>query len=341
MKRIGIIGAGLMGNFHAARWQHLPVHLSGIYDPDQTNAQTTASTHNTRAYNNLNDLLANSDIIDICTPTHTHKNLVLTASNAGKTIICEKPLARTISDAQHMIRTCKQNQTPLYVGHVVRFFQQYTTAKHAQDNGQLGSPGVIRLIRAGSFPRDTPDSWYNNFHHSGGVIMDLSIHDLDYARWCYGEIERIHARGLTFSNTPMRDHCLITLKFKNGALGHIEGSWANPPTTFRTALELSGSNGIIEWDSLDATPVQTTLSMNADNAKVPQTADSPLADEDDPYLLELAHFLDCILHDTTPRVTTHDALMALTLSLAAIESVKTGMPVNIDAFMQQHEVTHA
>ena len=233
-----------------------------------------------------------------------------------------------------MIQACEAAGLPLFIAQVVRFFPQYARAKTLQDAGELGRPGVLRTVRAGSFPRPDPDTWYSSFDKGGGVVMDLSIHDLDFARWIFGEVERVFARGLTFAGESRRDHALITLRFKNGALGHIEGSWASPPGQFRTALEVAGEGTLLEWDSADPSPfVMHVDTTKTGDEKIPGS-DSPLAEADDPYYLELKHVLDCLDAGKPFLVSPHDGLMALKLSLAAIESIKTGQPVTVDTFTE-------
>lgn len=319
-----------MGNWHAERWQRLPVEIAGFYNRSPAAAEKAVARFGGKVYESVGALAEDVDIVDVCTPTFAHKEGVLAAAKAGKPVVCEKPLARHLEDAAEMIAACEAAGVPLFVAQVVRFFPQYARAKEALESGALGEPGVLRLLRAGVFPRPNPDSWYNSFEKGGGVIMDLSIHDLDFARWCCGEVERVFARGLSFAGKSMTDHALITLKFASGALAHLEGSWASPPGSFRTALELAGTGGLLEWDALDPMPVQTTLRVSDERAsKVPQSADSPLYPEDDPYYLELEHVLETLEAGGSFRVTPQDGLEALRLALAAIQSLRSGRAVEL------------
>lgn len=318
-----------MGQWHAARWRRLPVALVGVYDHTPAHAARWTAEYGGKAFSDLAALLAAVDIVDVCTPTAAHAEAVLAAARAGKAVICEKPIARTLDDARAMIAACEAAGVPLCIGQVVRFFPQYAAAKALLAQGALGRLGVLRTVRAGSFPRPTPASWYGDFAQSGGVIIDLAIHDLDFARWCLGDIVRVFARGLTLSGQAMRDHALILLRAAGGAIAHLEVSWAAPAgSSFRTALELCGSEGVLEWDSLEPGPLSTTLAASdAAAQKVPQ-ADSPLAEEDDPYYRELAHFLAVIEGREPLRVTPQEALEALQLALAAIRSLQLGRPVS-------------
>ena len=333
MKRIGIVGAGLIGAWHAARWKQLPVELTGFYDVSSEATVKAVAEFGGQAFARLDDLLAAVDVVDVCSPTPYHKAPVLAAAAAGKDIICEKPLARHLSDAGEMVTACQAAGVRLFVAQVVRFFRQFAKAKALVDSGTLGRPGVIRTVRGGSPPDPDRRVWFTDFEQSGGVIMDVSIHDLDVARWCFGDVERIFARGLTYAGVEPYDHALITLRFKNGAIGHVEGSWADPPGRFRTRFEIAGDRGLVEWDSTDSAPLTVTLKSD----ELPQAPGiprpyQPLAPHDDPYFAELEHCLQCLESGDEFLVSPQDGLEAVRLSLAAIESIRTGRSIYLDEF---------
>jgi predicted dehydrogenase len=240
-----------------------------------------------------------------------------------------------------MAAACEATNTPFFVAHVVRFFPAFAQAKSTVDSGAIGVPGVIRTTRAGSYPRAGAaysSPFYRNFALSGGVALDLAIHDIDYQRWIAGEVERVFARGLTFSGTPNADHAYIVLRFKSGAIGHIDANWALPPGLFRTSFEIAGDLGLIEWDSSQAPPVISALHGPEQEGQVLQSSASPLADGDEPYHAQLAHVLACLEQTKPFLVTPNDAVMALKVSLAAIESMRTGIPVDLDSFQEGAEV---
>jgi len=333
MKQVGIIGAGLTGAMHAERWTQLPVELAGFYVRTAERAQAAAQRYGGCAFSSLEALLAEVDVVDVCTPTSSHKELVLAAAAAGKDIICEKPLARRLGEAKEMIAACKAAGVRLLVGHVVRFFPEYARAKEILDSGRLGRPGVIRTVRGGNFPAPDAHNWYADFEQSGGVIMDMLIHDIDYVRWCFGDVATVFARGLTFSDVLDADHVLLTVRFQNGAIGHLEGSWAYPPGNFRTRLEIAGDEGLLEVDSLDTLPLSVTLKQEGTEmaAGVP-VPESPMHPNDDPYYREIAHFLACLESGNDSLVSPQDGLEAVRIALAAIESLRTGGPVDVAAF---------
>ncbi|MEM7131779.1 MAG: Gfo/Idh/MocA family oxidoreductase [Chloroflexota bacterium] len=333
MKRIGILGTGSIARWHARCWQRLPVEMVGYFDLNQAAAQGFAEQYGGTAFPTLDEFLDQVDLVDVCTPGTAHTECVVAAAEAGKAVTCEKPLARHLNECTTMIDACEKAGVPLFIAHVVRFFPQFAGAKASIDSGAIGNPGVIRTVRNGSFPGGNGNTYYGDFRKSGGVIMDVGIHDIDFHRWCCGEVERVFARGLSHAGIDDRDHALMVLRFESGAIGHIECSWAHPPGQFRTRLEIAGDEGLIEWDSADRQAIVSAFRLEDDpKAPVPRNGESPTSLDDDPYLKELAHFLDHVENGTPLLVTPHDAYMAVKVSLAAIESVRIGQPVDIASF---------
>src|SRR5262245_51177634 len=226
-----------MGN-----WRALRVELAGFYDADSQRAVALAAKHGGQAFAALEQLLSQSDIIDICTPPSAHAAATIDAARAGKQVVCEKPIARHLADACAMIAACESAGVRLFVAHVVRFFPEFVRAKAVLDSGALGRLGVVRSVRGGAPPGHS--QWFSDIEQSGGVTLDLAIHDIDYMRWLCGDVARVFARGLTFRSLTV-DHTLITLRFASGVIGHIEASWAFPAGNFRTALELAGTEGLL------------------------------------------------------------------------------------------------
>ena len=288
-----------------------------------------------KAFGSLNELLDAVDYVDICTPGPAHVGPVIAALEAGLPTVCEKPLASSVADCERIVDAAERTGTPLFVAMVVRFFPQFAKAKEVLDSGAIGAPGVIRTVRSGSFPDSNAGwrrglaitSYYADFAKSGGVLLDLCIHDIDYQRWCFGEIERVYAQGMMFAGKEPIDHALLTVRFANGAVGHIEGSWAYPRGRFCTRIEIAGTAGIIEWDSRARAPVDVALAN--DDGSLAASSGSPTVPQDDPYYAELAHFVSCAEADKPFLVSPHDGLMAVKVSRAAIESLETGKPVAI------------
>jgi predicted dehydrogenase len=317
MIKIGIVGAGLMGKTHAHAWKATLASVVGIHSLRPQKSEHLAQAVGTRAYDSLDALLAVVDVIDICVPTHLHHNLVLKAAQAGKHIVCEKPLARTVAEGAAMIAACKAAGVQLWVAHVVRFFPEYALAKAAVPRGAIGSVAVLRSTRVSSRPTWAEDNWLFDDDKSGSFVLDLMVHDFDYARWVAGDVESVFCKR-------HGDYALAILRHTNGAISNIEGGWVYPPGTFRTALEIAGSGGLIESPSGASAPLASYLRSEASqDARVPA---SPLLE--DPYTTQIKHFYDLLTgKPVTPIVTAEEAFEALKIGLAAVESVRTGKSI--------------
>jgi myo-inositol 2-dehydrogenase/D-chiro-inositol 1-dehydrogenase len=331
--RVGIIGTGTMGEIHAAAWQTTDAELVGCTSLHPAQREALAKRYNIRGFSDRAELLDCVDLVDICVPTFLHKSLVLDAARAHRHVICEKPIALTLEDAAAMIHGCNQAGVRLFVGMVVRFFPQYRLAKELVTSGQLGQLGVVRLKRVTYPPRiaetrsgSLRDNWYLDENRSGGMIIDLMIHDFDYARWLAGEVKRVYARRGRSATGPAQ-YTQAILRFQSGALALVEGGWANPAGIFRTAIDLSGSGGLVEWNSDQAPSVQTFFSSKSGEA---DSVGLPLSGlSEDPYTTEIQHAYSAIQSGSPFEVTAGDAFQALRIALAVKESLSTGRSVTV------------
>ena len=322
--RVGIAGTGTMGEVHAAAWRNTDAELIGCTSAHPDQAEALARRYQMRAFDDYAKLLSEVEIVDICTPTPLHKPMVMEAAKAGKHVICEKPVALTPEDARTMILACQEAGIRFFVGMVVRFFSQYRLAKELVANGQIGNLAVLRLKRVSYVPQKSPDNWYFDPTISGGMVVDLMIHDFDYSRWLAGEVERVYAQRSRSMRGPAQ-YIQTILRFRSGAIALVEGGWAYPPGVFRTALDLSGTEGLIEWNSDQPSPVLTFLPPKPNDTASVGLPVSGL--DQDPYAAEIQHAYRAILTGTDFEVTAEDALEALRISRAAEESLSTGRPV--------------
>jgi myo-inositol 2-dehydrogenase/D-chiro-inositol 1-dehydrogenase len=332
--RVGIVGAGLMGRTHAPAWidlEPMGAELVGIVanHPDGP-VKSLAKQYGLRVYSHYEDLLAAVDIVDLCVPTDVHAGLAMQAAQAGKHIVCEKPIALTVADGRAMIEACKAAKVRLFIAMVLRFVPQYAAAQQAIAAGQIGKPAVLRLTRASYQPRKAGDNWYVDENRSGGMILDLMIHDYDYARWISGDVVRVFAKSVrAIRPDAPGDYALVTLRFASGAIAHIEGGWAYPPGNFRTSIDIAGTDGVLEWNSDTTEPLHTYLA----NPPVQEVADVGLSNSlvaESPFTAELSHFYDALLNNKPFSPSTEDGLAALQIGLAARESLKTGRSVTIN-----------
>jgi predicted dehydrogenase len=332
--KVGIVGAGSMGTTHAAGWAETPAEIVGFSAETQQEASALAKRYHAKIYPSLDAMLPDIDVLDICSPTHLHHEMALRAAAARKHIVCEKPLARTIKQAQEMVRACRKAGVQLLVAHVVRFFPEYALAHSAVAEGQIGKPAVIRLHRGSYRPKKPAGNWFLDEDKSGGILMDLMIHDYDYARWVAGEVDTVSARRVTelHPDAPV-DYGLVILGHRSGAMSHIAGAWAYPPPTFRTHLEIAGDRGLIEFDSDGTAPIQNLI-LKTGGSDAPDVAlpSSPVSES--PYTTQIKEFYSALAGGAAARVSAIDGLAAVQIAEAAIQSARVGQPVKLESLIE-------
>lgn len=315
---VGVLGAGAMAATHLAALARLGVQAAA-YSPSGR-AAVLAPRFGARGYDDLSALISAVDVVDICSPTDTHLDLARAAFAEGKAVICEKPLARTHDDALALAGAARAAGAPLYVAHVVRYFAAYAAAREVIGRGELGAVTELYLRRTGASPAGL---WFHDERRSGGVLMDQLIHDFDFARWVLGDVVEVSAtlRGERVSaGTPPITHARVTLKHASGAVSQLAGGWLDQGAAFTTELQAVGTAGTLRHGNAVGV-------LSVEDAASSGTV--PLPAEDLPYDAQLAEFLAHLAGGPEPRIGVDDALAALDLTLAAIESARTGRPVRI------------
>ena len=317
--KIAVLGCGGLGGVHAAAYAAMnQVELTGLCDINAETAETLSRKTGAPAFSSFDKMLEEieCDAISIALPSFLHKAFTVQAAQAKKHIICEKPIALTIEDAAEMIACCEQHGVRLFIGHVVRFFPDYVNMKQAVASDDIGSPAVAHASRMGRHP----GRWYSDASRSGGIIVDLMIHDLDFLRWSIGEVSSVYAMH---HSTPELEYALVTLRFENGAVANVQGHWGYPGP-FQTKAEIAGDGGMIRADSMKSSSI-VIHKKSTDTGKAVAVPGSP--GFRNPYELQLEHFLTCIEDGSEAIVTPRDAYKALQLALAAGESARTGKVV--------------
>ncbi|CAI6048271.1 scyllo-inositol 2-dehydrogenase (NAD(+)) [Paenibacillus sp. JJ-100] len=338
--RVAVLGCGTMGWVHARSYAKLKeIQLVGVCDVDKEEADKLAAACGTTAYERFEEMLSEvcPDVVSICLPTPLHCKYTVIAAEAGVHVICEKPVSSTAKEAEIMDVVCRSNQVRLLIAHVGRFFPAYADVAQQVTAGVIGKPGVAHSRRIGPHP-GLLKNWYNDERESGGVIMDLMIHDIDYMRSVLGEVLTVYAQRRTFTHL---DYAWVTLKFDQGAIANLEGMWGYPGP-FQTAMEFAGDQGVIRANSDETNSViirQSGLSTDCNLLDILDVTrkHEPLHLRKSPelqsaYVRELSHFIECIQSGSQPDVTFHDACMAFKIAQAAIESAHTGIPVNVKEY---------
>ncbi|MFG2197149.1 Gfo/Idh/MocA family protein [Streptomyces sp. NPDC048639] len=323
---VGLIGAGGIACFHLPAWVELGARVT-VFSTDG-NAEKLAAQyaeHGVEVVDSLDELLERSTVVDVCTPTHTHKELALAAIRAGKHVACEKPLALSVKDAEEMITAAEDAGVLLFPCHVVRYFPEYTAMTQAVAAGAVGQPAVLRFTRTCAYPWWAP--WFADAELSGGILVDQMIHDFDIARLLAGDVVRVYAQSRGHLRPPAEAGAVAAatavLTHASGAISHVHGVWGLPDSDFRTTFRIAGRGGVLTHDSTQTEAFRIVAQDGATG--IPDTILT-----ESPFLTELRDFASAVQGGPTPRVTARDGLAAVQIGLAATESARTGQAVEIE-----------
>lgn len=333
MIKVAIVGAGVMGGVHAGAYQNLnKARLIATVDIDLEKARLLADKYKAAAYSSMEELLNQEDIdvIDICLPTFLHKEYTIKAANAGKHILCEKPFALTLQQADKMIEAVKKANVKFMVAHVLRFRPQYIALKEVIDSGKLGR---LLMVSAGRICERPPWSkWFAEPQLSGGAVIDLHIHDLDFISWLCGRPISIYAAGIK-SNMEAWDHIVSIVKYENGVEAFAEASFLMPKGyPFIMNLRVLCERGCAEFISRSGGNVdrrkqvenQLVIFKGGEPPKYPKIT------EEDGYFAEIEYFIECVKYDRElVIIVSEEARFALELALAARHSAETGKIIKL------------
>ena len=334
--KIGLIGAGRMGQVYGQilSYNVIEADLVAIADLNYELAQSVAKQFGIRnSYCDYQDLLNDNQIeaVVIATSTNTHVNVIKDAARAGKKIFCEKPLALTIQDCKTAIQEVDQSKSFLMVGFMRRFDPSYVKAKKMIDDGVIGTPVMYKGV--GRDP-NRPGLEFAKRSISGGLIMDMGIHDFDLARWLMGsEVDRVYTEGgcLVFpelNEVGDIDNAVINMKFKNGAIGNIDVS-RNAIYGYDIRTEVLGSKGalIINHEKKSDTVVYII------NGVIHDTIPFFMERFPEAYAAEIREFTQTIVDGRKPMVSGEDALAATAIGMAATLSLDEKRPVLISEIL--------
>ncbi|MGM7679016.1 Gfo/Idh/MocA family protein [Microbacterium sp. A94] len=330
---IGLIGAGGISQVHASAWKKLGAHVL-VHSID--GAQELAERFDLEVVDSFEEVLERASIIDIVTPTPTHESIALAAIAAGKNIVCEKPLTLTAASSRAVFEAARAAGVQIYPAHVVRYTAPYEAAHRAITAGRLGRVAVARFHREASSP--AIGTWFQDVALSGGVIMDLMLHDLDQARWICGEVVTVYA----VQNPPTVDGVIapfvsahVTLTHEGGAISHVHATWAATGTKFKTGFSIAGTDGVISYSSLENSGLTLELQDADDEGLTIPTTQL----RESPYLGEIREFTAAFNGGPAPRVNAEDGAVAVYLAEAAQRSLESGKVIVMSEFSTIEEKT--
>ncbi|HUW41120.1 MAG TPA: inositol 2-dehydrogenase [Rectinemataceae bacterium] len=329
---IGIIGAGRIGKIHAENIAYFMPNakLVAIADLNMTPAIETWA-RNLGVAKVLKDpsaLIADKDIgaVLICSSTDTHADFVVKAAQAGKHIFCEKPVDLTVAKVRAALAAVKKANVKLQVGFNRRFDHNFKRVRELVESGAVGAPQIVKITSRDPAP---PPASYVAV--SGGIFLDMMIHDFDMARYQAGsDVVEVYATGAVLVDKAIGeagdvDTALVSLRFANGALGVIDNS-RKAVYGYDQRVEVFGSKGSASAEN--DTP--STVRLSTESGVV---GDKPLyfflERYKEAFISEMRAFLEAVAEGKPCPVTGEDGLQDLLVGLAATKSLAEGRPVKI------------
>ena len=317
--RVGLIGLGRLGRLYGQYLaQRVPgAVLAAVADHKAANVEAFARDFSVpKYYVDHQELLSNPDIeaVAVVSSTHTHKQVVIDAANAGKAIFCEKPISLTLAGAGEMMRAVEKKGVFFQMAFQRRFDRGYQAAWRKMKEGEIGEPMMFTSISRDPY---APPIEFCDPKVSGGMIADMGAHDFDVARLFMGDVQRVHAIGATLAYEKMQavgdiDNAVIDLVFKNGSLGVVQLS-RKSVFGYDIRGEIWGTKGSIQIGYYRQTPILILSASGVSHDAVPYFMER----FEDAYLAQINDFVDHVSKGLPPSVTAADAEAALRISLAA------------------------
>jgi myo-inositol 2-dehydrogenase / D-chiro-inositol 1-dehydrogenase len=328
-KKIGIIGAGRIGQLHAENIIHNfnNVTIKSISDP-YLDVQWANSVGIEHTYKDHTSILNDTEIeaVLICSPSHTHSKLIIEAANQGKDIFCEKPIDLDPNAIKQALSVVEKNKVKLQVGFNRRFDPNFVQIKQHIVKGEIGIPHIIKITSRDPEP---PNPDY--IKDSGGMFLDMTVHDFDMARFlAASEVTEVYARGAVLVDPKIGeqgdiDTAIITLSFANGVIAVIDNS-RKAAYGYDQRIEVFGSKGCTQAENNRQT--NTTL-LTEHRVQTDKPLFFFLERYKEAFKDEMGSFLKCLIDDLAPSVTGHDGLMPVLIALAANQSMKENRPVSL------------
>ena len=321
--KIGIIGIGRMGQIHLDNLMQKfsEVEVVAISDINVEARQWAAKYNISKFYSDYQDLISNQQVntVVICSPTNQHAENIIAAAQAGKNIFCEKPMDLSMQTAMRVLQIVEKTGVKFMLGFNRRFDPNFMKIKSLIDEGKVGEPQIVKITS-----RDPAPPPIDYIKSSGGMFLDMTIHDFDMARFMVNsEVKSIFAVGRNLIDPEIGiagdiDTAVVTITFESGAIATIDNS-RQAVYGYDQRVEVFGSEGMAG-----------TENNKSDNHyyynKNGQSESLPLHFFMDRYILsyfnEIKAFIDCIVHDEVPKVGGQDGLISLAMGWAANTSMR-------------------
>lgn len=338
MLKVGVLGCGTI-----ARVRHLleydnnkEVEITAVCDIVEERAEEMAKLYGAKAYTDYRDVLANKeiDVISICLPNYLHASVTIAALNAGKHVLCEKPMATSKDEAEAMIAAGKLNDKKLMIAHNQRFVASHQKAKEIIESGKLGKLYSFSTTFGHPGPEewsiDGAESWFFDKERAFiGAMGDLGVHKADLMRYLLGEFSEVGAFIETNAkqNTEVDDNAVCILRTESGIIGTLTASWAYVTGGDNSTI-IYGENGTLR---LEADPVYSLIEEYRDGTIINHQLEKIQTNEEGGQSNSsiIDYFITSILENSEPPIPGEEGMKSLEIILAAIESQETRQIVSI------------
>lgn len=338
MRKFALIGCGRISKRHSdllGSGQITGTSLVAVCDVDEEKAKALAEKFGVPYYTDM-DTMMQSEEIDVCsvlTPSGMHAEHTIRLAKYGKDIVVEKPMALTLDDADAMIRACDSNNCKLFVIKQNRFNVPVVKMREAFDGGKFGQLvlGTVRVRWARHQAYYDQDDWRGTWSMDGGVLTNQASHHLDLLQWFMGEVESVFAKSATaLAKIEAEDTAVVTLKFKNGALGIIEATSATRPVDLEGSISVLGSAGSVVIGGFavnDMTTWKFEGELETEQMVLEKYSVNPPNVYGFGHQAYYEHVVDCIENGSQNLVDGLEGRKSLELINAIYESVETGKEV--------------
>ena len=315
--RVGIIGVGVMGAHHVRVFGELEgAELVAIADTSEERLADIARPDSVRAYGDYREMLAEErlEAVSIAVPTRRHLDIALACIEQGVPVLVEKPLAAGVDECLRLKDAALDAGVPLMVGHIERFNPGVVELKKRIEQGDAGRLVQIQARRVGPFfPRE----------RDVGVVQDLATHDIDVLRHLVAcDIDRVRAETRSGIMSPYEDALSAVLRFEDGTIGTLDVNWLSPVKD--RELRVLGERGLFKLDYLTQRLTFYPTSAKAATPAAPSDGQTIEVDKREPLSAELGSFLRVARGEEAPRVGADDAIAAMRVVEALVESAQRG-----------------
>lgn len=338
MLKIGIVGFGFMGQTHYKCWKKVEgAQVAAICDVNPNieedtkravgnigDGQEEVDFSSLNVYSDFDEMLAkvNLDAVSITLPTFLHPEISIKALAAGVNVMCEKPMALTTKKCEGMIAEAKSSGKVLQIGHCVRFWPEYAKAKEIIDSGEYGKVIAGTFQRLGAAPTWSIDNWFLDEKRSGGVALDLHIHDTDYVQYLFGMPKAVCSVGAKGPGGGLL-HISTQYIYDNDTAITAEGGWGMTPSFgFEMSFNIVLEKATLVYD-LTRDPAFRVCPAEGD-------AFTPEVEKSDGWFLQIAHFAKAVRGEKVAEITTLEQSMnSVKIVEAEKESAFKGKKITI------------